>query len=268
MTIARGGPSGLPRRRHAVHHGFEDLVDALARLGRAGNGVAGVQTDHFLDLAPGLLRVGLRQVHLVEHRHDLDAEFERGVAVGHRLRLDALAGIDHQQRALAGRKRAAHLVAEVDVARRVDEVELVEPAVARRVLERRRLRLDGDAALALDVHRVEHLLVHLALGQTAAALDQAIGQRALAVVDVGNDGEVADVVHRERTRRRAAARLVDARRAALGATAMPASRCERRRQVKKRRVQGGDAPSNRTFGNCLLGTHCSQNNRPGTRANA
>jgi hypothetical protein len=26
-----------------------------------------------------------------------------------------------------------------------------------------------------------------------------------------------------------------------------------------------DAPSNRTFGNCLLGVHCSQKNRPGTR---
>ena len=32
--------------------------------------------------------------------------------------------------------------------------------------------------------------------QAAAALDDAIGQRALAVVDVGDDGEVADVVHR------------------------------------------------------------------------
>jgi hypothetical protein len=28
---------------------------------------------------------------------------------------------------------------------------------------------------------------------------------------------------------------------------------------KKRRVEMSDAPSNRTFGNCLLGFHCSQN---------
>jgi hypothetical protein len=61
----------------------------------------------------------------------------------------------------------------------------------------RGLRLDGDAALALDVHRVEHLGLHLAVGQAAAALDQAVGQRALAVVDVGNDGEVADVLHQD-----------------------------------------------------------------------
>jgi hypothetical protein len=33
-------------------------------------------------------------------------------------------------------------------------------------------------------------------------------------------------------------------------------------KLKKRRVQSGDAPSNRTFGNCLLGVHCSQKHRP------
>jgi hypothetical protein len=62
-------------------------------------------------------------------------------------------------------------------------------------VQRRGLRLDGDAALALDVHRVEHLRFHLAIGEAAAALDDAIGQRALAVVDVGNDREISDVVH-------------------------------------------------------------------------
>jgi hypothetical protein len=81
------------------------------------------------------------------------------------------------------------------VPRRVDEVEVEHPAVARGVFERRRLRLDGDAALALDVHRVEDLRFHLAIAQPAAALDDAIGERALAVVDVGNDREVSDAIH-------------------------------------------------------------------------
>ena len=78
--------------------------------------------------------IGLRQVHLVEHRDDLDAEVERGVAVGDRLRLDALAGVDDQQRAFAGRQRPAHFVREVDVAGRIDQVELVDAAVARLVV--------------------------------------------------------------------------------------------------------------------------------------
>ncbi len=145
-----------------------------------------------------VVRVGRRQVDLVEHRHDLDAELDRGVAVRDRLRLDALGRVDDEQRAFARRQRAADLVREVDVARRVDQVEVVQLAVRRPVLERRGLRLDRDAALALEVHRVEHLRLHLAIRQAAAELDDAIGQRRLAVVDVGDDGEVADVLHRGR----------------------------------------------------------------------
>ncbi|MCY1552518.1 hypothetical protein D9M68_889180 [compost metagenome] len=57
------------------------------------------------------------------------------------------------------------------------------------------LRLDGDAALTLDFHRVEDLRRHFAVRQSAAALDQAIGQGRFAVIDVGNDGEVADMLH-------------------------------------------------------------------------
>ena len=78
---------------------------------------------------------------------------------------------------------------------RIDEVEVVDLPVACLVAECGSLCLDRDAALTLDVHRVEHLRFHLAVGQTAAALDDAVGQRALAVVDVGNDGEVSDVIH-------------------------------------------------------------------------
>jgi hypothetical protein len=41
-----------------------------------------------------------------------------------------------------------------------------------------------------------------------------------------------------------------------------AKRCA---EAKKKARPMGDAPSNRTFGNCLLGLHCSQNESPGTR---
>src|SRR6185436_20522665 len=55
--------------------------------------------------------------------------------------------------------------------------------------------LDRDPALAFEVHRVEDLVAELALLHRATALDQAVCQRRLAVVDVGDDAEVADVVH-------------------------------------------------------------------------
>ena len=56
------------------------------------------------------------------------------------------------------------------------------------------MRLDGDAALALEIHRVEHLRFHLARLQRAGQLEEAVGERRLAVIDVGDDGEVADVL--------------------------------------------------------------------------
>ena len=58
---------------------------------------------------------------------------EREVDVRERLGLDALGRVDDEDRALAAGEAAADLVAEVDVARRVDEVQLVALAVAGRV---------------------------------------------------------------------------------------------------------------------------------------
>ena len=118
------------------------------------------------------------------------------VDVGQRLRLDALAGVDHQQRALAGGERAVDLVGEVDVAGGVDQIEDVVLAVARPVIEPHGLRLDGDAALALDIHGIEHLLLHLARLEPAGELDQPVGKRGLAVVDMRDDGEIADIADR------------------------------------------------------------------------
>ena len=152
----------------------------------------GVEADHVLDLLLDAVGVGGGQVDLVEDGQDLEVVVERLVDVGERLRLHALAGVDHQHRALAGGERARDLVGEVDVARRVHQVELIGLAVLGAVVEAHGLRLDGDAALALDVHRVEDLLLHLPVGDVAAQLDQPVGQRRLAVVDVGDDREVAD----------------------------------------------------------------------------
>ena len=155
--------------------------------------MAGVDADHLLDLLADALGLGGRQVDLVQHHDDLVVVVDRLVDVGQRLRLDALAGVDHQQRALAGGERARHLIGEVDMAGRVDQVEDVVLAIVGLVVQPHGLRLDGDAALALDVHVVEHLLLHVAQLEAAGRLDQAVGQRRLAVVDMGNDCEIADV---------------------------------------------------------------------------
>ena len=54
-----------------------------------------------------LLGIGGRQVDLVQHRDDLEVVLEGEVEVREGLRLDALRGVDEQDRALAGGERAA-----------------------------------------------------------------------------------------------------------------------------------------------------------------
>jgi hypothetical protein len=56
------------------------------------------------------------------------------------------------------------------------------------------LGLDRDAPLALEVHGVEVLLAHLPRVDRPRQLQDAIRERGLSVVDVGDDAEVPDAV--------------------------------------------------------------------------
>ena len=78
----------------------------------------------------------------------------------------------------------------------VDQVQVVGLPVRGPVLDPHRLGLDRDPALALELHRVEHLGPHFLRVDGAGELEDPVGERRLAVVDVGDDREVADVVHR------------------------------------------------------------------------
>ena len=101
-------------------------------------------------------------------------------------------GVDEQQHAVDHRQPALDLAAEVGVAGRVDDVEL-DVAVADRGV----LGEDRDALLALEVHRVHDALVDVLVGAEGARLpEHGVDERRLAVVDVGDDGDVAEVFAR------------------------------------------------------------------------
>ena len=78
------------------------------------------------------------------------------------------------------------------MAGRIDKIELVGIAVCRTVVESDALRLDGNSALALDVHGVQHLLFHFPGAQTTTDLDKPVGKCRLAVVYMGDDGKITD----------------------------------------------------------------------------
>ena len=162
---------------------------------RAGQDRArAVEADDVLDLAAGFVGLRAGQVDLVDDRDDLEVAVDGQVRVGQRLRLHALARVHHQQRALARGQRPGDLVGEVHVARRVDQVQDVLLPVVGRVVQADRVGLDGDAALALEVHGVQDLGLHLAGLERPGVFQEAVGQRGLAVVDVRDDREVPDVL--------------------------------------------------------------------------
>ena len=104
------------------------------------------------------------------------------------LRHRAFDGIDQQQHAIDHAQHALDLAAEVGVARRVDDVDVDAVVVDRGVLGQ-----DGDAALLLQVVGIHHALGHVLVGGEGAGLaEQLVDQRGLAVVNVGDDGDVAD----------------------------------------------------------------------------
>ena len=182
-------------RRNPLHDGFQNVVHAHAGLRGAEDRVIGLNTDHVLDFLTRGIRLRGRQVHLIQHRYHGDPEVNRGVAVRDSLRLNALRRVNDEQRSFAGGKRTRNFIRKVDVPGSIDQVQFIDLSVLRLVAQRRRLGFDRDAALTLEIHRVEHLALHLTVREAAAAFDQTVGQRRFAVVDMGNNGKITDILH-------------------------------------------------------------------------
>jgi hypothetical protein len=56
---------------------------------------------------------------------------------------------------------------------------------------------DGDSPLPFEVHIIQSLVLHLALSNGSSGLEQPIGQGAFTVVDVGDNAEISNVIHRK-----------------------------------------------------------------------
>ena len=182
------------RRRDAVDDGVQNLRHAHARLAAGAQYLLALAAQQLDYLVLHHLGHGRVEVALIDDRYDGQVVLDGHVEIRYRLRLDALRAVHDEQCALARRYRAAHLVGEVHVAGRVDEVQHV-PLPAAHVVHLYGVALDGDAALALQVHIVEHLRLHLPLPHRLGVLQQTVGQRRLAVVDVRYDAEVSDILH-------------------------------------------------------------------------
>ena len=120
--------------------------------------------------------IGARQIDLIDDRNDRQVIGHRQVHVGNRLGLYALCGIDEQERSFARRQTARHFIGEVDVTRRIDQMQGVGLPVLGLIPDRDRVSLDRDPALTLQVHRVENLVFRLSGRDCASSFQKPVSE--------------------------------------------------------------------------------------------
>ena len=168
------------------------LVVALGADRQLDDG--GVGAEAVLDGVERGEEVGAQAVHLVDEAHPRDAVLVGLLPDRLGLGLDAGDAVEHGDGAVEDAQRPLDLDREVDVAGRVDDVDLVVVPEAGRGGRR-----DGDAALLLLDHPVHGggALVDLTdLVGAAGVVEDALGRGGLARVDVGHDADVAGPLER------------------------------------------------------------------------
>ena len=99
--------------------------------------------------------------------------------------------VHQQHHAVHHAEHALHFAAKIGVPRGIDDVDVVAVVFNGGVFGE-----NGDAALFFQVVAVHHALFYLLVGAESARLAQKlVHQRGFAVVDVGDDGDVANVFH-------------------------------------------------------------------------
>ena len=188
------------QRGFLVAYGVGDAADnSFKNLGYAHSRLAGGTDDFFAfaakefdDFVLHFIGVGAGHVALVDDRDDFEVMFDGHIQVRYGLRLYALRGVHDEQCAFAGSDGAGYFVGEVHVSRSVNEVEDILLSV-QFILHLYGVALDGDATFALQVHVVQHLSFGHLYG--VGIFQQAVCQGGLAVVDVGDNAKVADILH-------------------------------------------------------------------------
>ena len=131
---------------------------------------------------------GALAVHLVHHDDCAETALERLPGHERGLRHGAFDRVHQEDDGIDHGEDALHLAAEIRVARRIDDVDA--PALP---IDGRVLRKDGDAALALELARVHEALAAVAMRAQGTGLAQElVHERGLAMIDMGDDGDVAE----------------------------------------------------------------------------
>ena len=154
-----------------------------------------VQRDEQIEhLVENFVRIGVVAIDLVDDDDRLGAGFQRFAQHEARLGLGTVGGIDHQQHAVDHVHDPLDFAAEIGVAGGVDDVDVVIL-----VFESGVLGADGDALFPLQIHGIHDALFGrdgLVGAEGAGLLQQAIDQRRFAMIDVSDNGDIANMLHK------------------------------------------------------------------------
>ena len=169
--------AGIAVERRGVDHREVELIFRRAEL-----------VEQIECLVKDPVRTSARAVDFIDNDNGLKPLCECLAGNEARLRHRAFNGINEQQYAVDHREDALDLAAEVGVTRGVNDVN-VHPFIFNCAV----LGQNGDAALAFDRVGVHHALFNLLVGaEGARTLKKTVDHRGLAVVDVGDDRNIAD----------------------------------------------------------------------------
>ena len=183
---------GLVFPDHSLH--ADEIDDALEIGFGADRQLDADRTSADLraDLFDAAIEIGADLVHLVDE-NDARHMILVGLAPnGLGLRLDALVAVEHAYRAVEHAQRTLDLDGEIDVAGRVDDVQALAVPEGRR-----RGGGDRNATLLLLLHPVHgrSAIMHFAdLMRFAGIIEDALGRRRLARINMGHDAEVPVVL--------------------------------------------------------------------------
>ena len=195
---AEGGVVEAVGGRHAGHDGVQEFGAAGAGFGGDIDYFVAAESENLRHFRGDAFRFGGGQVNLVDYGDDFQVVFHSQQGVGDGLGFHALGGVHYQQGAFAGGQGAGDFVGKVHMAGGVDEVELVIAGVGAGagdpVGHRHGLALDGDAAFPFQFHLVQELGFHILGAHGAGDFQDAVGKGGFAVINVGDDAEVADAL--------------------------------------------------------------------------
>ena len=149
--------------------------------------LVGVQVDEqVVNFVEHFLGAGVLAVNLVDDHNHGQTGLKGFAQHKTRLRQRPFSRVHQQDRAGSHGERALHFAAKVGVARGVNDIDLDPFPVDGAVLGG-----NGDAAFAFQIHFVHHAVVNLLVGaEHAALLEQTVHEGGLAVVNVGDNGDV------------------------------------------------------------------------------